>query len=64
MPDPSPETTPPARPAHRPTPSEAAELELGTLEVTLPPLPAKRADTPQPIEPHQPTAGTEQGEMS
>jgi len=39
MPDPNPDPEPCEHPAPSPPPSEAAELEIGTLEATLPPLP-------------------------
>lgn len=39
MPDPTPAPEPLERPAPTPPPSEAAELEIGTLDATLPPLP-------------------------
>lgn len=57
MPDPTPAPKRRERPAPAPPPSEAAELEIGTLEATLPPLPPAGAegkpgtDTPSRAEP-------------
>jgi hypothetical protein len=61
MPDPSSDVPPRASPAPASPPSEAAELEIGTLEATLPPR--QHPQLPED-ELSQTPADTEQGDKS
>jgi hypothetical protein len=61
MRDPPPAAAPAASPTPAPPPSEAAELEVGTLEATLPPLGPAGGTTREPPLPTTPapTGGAE-----